>query len=115
MSSENILPEVIALRIHLTHSFRVQPFLLNSSRLLSFYYPCQERVGTSWAICCSCAAMAAHTGRKVARKRVVEVESDDREMESASERKRESTRGAPLMVDVSVCRSDGRQARISNN
>lgn len=42
-------------------------------------------------------------------------ESDDREMGSVSERKRESTRGAPLMVDVSVCRSDGRQARISNN
>lgn len=41
--------------------------------------------------------------------------SDNREMEGESERKRESTRGTPLMVDVSVCRSDGRQARISNN
>lgn len=44
-------------------------------------------------------------------------ENDDREMESESEneRKRGSTGGAPLMVDVYVCRSDGRQARISNN
>lgn len=42
-------------------------------------------------------------------------ESDDREMESESARERRSTGGAPLMVDVSVCRSDGRQARISNN
>jgi len=44
-------------------------------------------------------------------------ENDDREVKSGSEneRKRGSTGGAPLMVDVSVCRSDGRQARISNN